>query len=89
MAQPGLHAVLAIATRRSFSTQRWFALGLVFGSLSPDVDGYRQAFAILLAGMDPHQAEAVFHRRLTHSLFFALFVALACYLISFIRGART
>jgi membrane-bound metal-dependent hydrolase YbcI (DUF457 family) len=88
MAQPGLHAVLALATRKTFSTQRWFALGLVFGALVPDLDGYPQAVATLAGNMDAHQAEAIFHRTLTHSLFFALFVGIAFYLVSLVRGGQ-
>jgi membrane-bound metal-dependent hydrolase YbcI (DUF457 family) len=86
MAQPGLHAILALATRKTFSKQRWFALGLTFGALIPDADSYPQAFAILLSRMDPIQAEEIFHRTLTHSLFFALAVGLAFYLVSLVRG---
>jgi len=89
MPQPGLHAVLALATRNSFSKQHWFALGLTFGALLPDADGYPQAFAVLVGKMDPIQAEAIYHRTLTHSLFFALAVGLAFYLVSLVRGGRS
>jgi membrane-bound metal-dependent hydrolase YbcI (DUF457 family) len=88
MAQPGLHAVLALATRNTFSTRRWFALGLVFGALFPDADAYPQAFAIILGGMDPQWADDVFHRTFTHSLFFVLFLVIAIYLISLVRGGE-
>jgi membrane-bound metal-dependent hydrolase YbcI (DUF457 family) len=88
MPQPGLHAVLALATRKSFSRQSWFALGLAFGALVPDADGYPQAFAILVNKMDPVEAEAIFHRTLTHSLLFAAAVILIFYLISLVRGGQ-
>lgn len=84
MPQPGLHAVLALATRKTFSRQPGFALGLTFGALIPDADGYPQAVAILLGRMDPIEAEAIFHRTLTHSLFFALFIGLAFHLVSLV-----
>jgi len=86
MPQPGLHAVLALATRKTFSRRRWFALGLVFGSLIPDADSYPQAFAIIARGMDPRTAEAIYHRTFTHSLFLALAVGVVFYSISLLRG---
>jgi membrane-bound metal-dependent hydrolase YbcI (DUF457 family) len=89
MPQPGLHAVLALATRKTFSTQKWFALGLTFGALLPDADGYPQAYAVLVNKMDPIEAEAIFHRTLTHSLFFAVALSLLFYLISLYRGGRS
>jgi membrane-bound metal-dependent hydrolase YbcI (DUF457 family) len=85
MPQPGVHAVLALATRHTFSRKRWFALGLTFGALLPDADSYPQGLAIL-AGVDSHTAETIYHRTLTHSLFFALAVAVFFYLISLVRG---
>ena len=72
MPQPGLHAVLALAARGKISTERGFAVGLALGSLIPDIDSYPQAVAVLAGGMDPAEAEAIFHRTLTHSVFFAL-----------------
>jgi membrane-bound metal-dependent hydrolase YbcI (DUF457 family) len=85
MPQPGIHAVLALATRKTFSKKKWFALGLVFGALLPDADGYAQAYGVLFQGMDGHAAEALYHRTLTHSLFFAAGVALLLYLLSLLR----
>ena len=86
MPQPGLHALLALAVRKRLSARRWFALGLVFGSLLPDADGYPQAFAILVQKMDAQAAEALYHRTFTHTLFFPLAVVIALYLISLVRG---
>jgi membrane-bound metal-dependent hydrolase YbcI (DUF457 family) len=88
MPQPGIHAVLALATRKVFPGKPWFALGLAFGALLPDADSYPQAIAILVARMDPARAEAIFHRTLTHSLFFALAVAIVLWLASLVRGGR-
>jgi hypothetical protein len=53
MPQPGLHAILALATRRKSAMRRWFALGLVFGALLPDADSYPQAYAIVVRGWTP------------------------------------
>ncbi len=89
MPQPGLHAILALATRKTFSKQKWFALGATFGALLPDADGYAQAFAVLVQKMEPALAEAIFHRTLTHSLFFAAGLALVFYLISLARGGES
>lgn len=85
MPQPGLHGVLALAARRTFSKKPWFALGLAFGALLPDADGYAQAFGALVQRMDAATAEAVYHRTLTHSLFFAAGIALLFYLLSLVR----
>jgi len=89
MPQPGIHAILALATSKTFSKKPWFSLGLAFGALFPDADGYPQAFAILVSKMDPIQAEAIYHRTLTHSLFFAAGIAILFYLISMIRGGQS
>ena len=89
MPQPGLHAILALSTRKVFSKQKWFALGLTFGALLPDADGYPQAFAVLVNKTDPEVAEAIFHRTLTHSLFFAAGIALLFYLVSLFLGGQS
>jgi len=81
MPHPGLHGVIALAARKTFSQKHWFALGLVFGSMIPDADGYPQAFAIMAQGVDPHVAEETFHRTFTHTLFFPLTIALIFLLI--------
>ncbi len=88
MPQPGVHAILAVAARRTFSTRRWFPIGLVLGSLIPDADTYAQAYGVLVQSMDAHTAEVVYHRTLTHSLFFAFGLVLILYLVSFVRGGR-
>jgi LexA-binding, inner membrane-associated putative hydrolase len=87
MPQTGLHAALALATRKTFSKQRWFALGLTFGALTPDADSYPQAFAIILGKMDPLKAQEIFHRTLAHSLLFALAVGVGFYIVSLASGA--
>ena len=86
MPQPGIHAVLALATRKTFSKKRWFAFGLVLGALLPDLDGYAQAYGFLVQGISNEAAAAIYHRTLTHSLFFAAAIALLFYLLSLWRG---
>ena len=88
MPQPGLHAILALAARKRLSARRWFALGLVFGSLLPDADSYPQAFAILVQKMDAQAAEAIYHRTFTHTLFFPLALVVLLSLISLVRGGQ-
>jgi len=89
MPQPGLHGALALASRRIFPRQRWFSLGLTFGALVPDVDSYAQAFAVIAGTMNSVQAEALYHRTLTHSLFFAIGVTAVFSLLSVLRGGTT
>ncbi len=89
MPHPGFHGVIALAARKTFSTKQWFALGLVFGSMLPDADGYPQAFAIMLQGMDPLLAEETFHRTFTHTLFFPLAIASIFLVIRLFRKDRS
>lgn len=89
MPHPGFHGVIALAARKVFSTKHWFALGLVFGAMIPDADGYPQAFAIMAQGMDPHLAEAAFHRTFTHTLFFPLAVAAVFLIIHLFKKDRS
>jgi len=89
MPHPGFHGVIALATRKVFSTKNWFALGLVFGSMFPDADGYPQAFAIMAQGMDPHLAEETFHRTFTHTLFFPLAIAVITLLVYAVKRDQT
>jgi len=85
MPQPGVHAVLALAARKPFLKRRWFALGMVFGAMIPDADGYAQAFGVLVQKLDAHTAEALYHRTLTHSFFFAAALLVIFWLISVLR----
>ncbi len=88
MPQPGLHAVLALATRKIFPHRPWFPLGLVLGSVIPDLYGYAQAVAVSVAKMDPIRAEANFHRTATHSLLFALFLGIVFWLLSLAKKSK-
>jgi len=86
MPQPGLHAVVALASKRWFPKKPMLATGLVFGSLVPDLDGYAQAVAVLLK-VNPAEAEATYHRTLTHSLFTALAIGLLFQVVGAIRSS--
>lgn len=85
MAQIGLHPVFALAARKTFSTNKWFATGLALGALLPDADSYIVAYGFLLGGMDTSQAQELFHRTFTHSVFFAMGIGLLFYLLSRLR----
>lgn len=85
MPQPGIHAILALAARRKLPVKPMLATGVVVGSLLPDLDGYAQAAAVLFFHVDPVEAEATYHRTLTHSVFFALAIGLAFVLTGFLR----
>lgn len=89
MPHPGFHGVIALAARRVFTGRHWFALGLVFGSMLPDADGYPQAFAVIAQGMDPRLADETFHRTFTHTLFFPLAIALIFLVIHLFRKDRS
>ncbi len=54
----------------------------------PDLDGYAQAVAVSLAKMDPHRAEATFHRTATHSLLLALFIGIVFWLLSLAKKSK-
>jgi hypothetical protein len=82
MPQPGLHGILALATRKAFSKARGFATGLAFGSMLPDMDAYPQAFAFLVLGMDSGAAYRACHRTFTHTLFVPLALAIVVYALS-------
>lgn len=76
MPQPGLHALLALASRRRLSRNPGFATGVVLGSLLPDLDGYAAAFGNLVLRMNFEETEHLFHRTLTHSLLLSGAIAL-------------
>ena len=67
MAQAGLHALLGAAARSLTPRREWLPLGILLGSLFPDMDNYAVAVATL-TGLDSHGL----HRTFTHSLFTVL-----------------
>ena len=73
MAQAGMHALVGAAVRKVAPNRDWIMLGIILGSLFPDLDNYTVAVATV-AKLDTHGL----HRTFTHSLFtvlvgFALF----------------
>ncbi len=63
MAQAGIHALLGAATRKITPKRTWMMLGIILGSLFPDLDNYAVAIATV-AKLNTHGL----HRTFTHSL---------------------
>ena len=77
MAQAGIHGLVGMAVRKWTPNKEWLMLGIVFGSMLPDMDALAVAYATL-SGIDSHGL----HRTFSHSIFFALGLALVFYAIS-------
>jgi len=75
MAQAGIHALVGAATRKITPSREWLMLGIILGSLFPDLDNFAVAVATL-ARWDTHGL----HRTFTHSLL-AILVALGIFII--------
>lgn len=75
MAQAGIHALIGAATRKIMPKQDWLMLGIILGSLFPDMDNFVVAFATV-AKLNTHGL----HRTYTHSLL-AVIVAVVVFVI--------
>jgi membrane-bound metal-dependent hydrolase YbcI (DUF457 family) len=75
MAQAGIHALLGAATRKITPKREWLMLGIILGSLFPDLDNYAVAIATV-AKLNTHNL----HRTFTHSLL-AVLIAVIVFLI--------
>jgi membrane-bound metal-dependent hydrolase YbcI (DUF457 family) len=67
MAQAGIHALLGAASRKFTPEREWLMLGIILGSLIPDLDNYAVAIATI-AGQNTQNL----HRTFTHSILTAL-----------------
>lgn len=76
MPQAGLHALSGMAVSKFAGKKEWLLLGIILGTMLPDMDNLAVAGATL-AKMDPHGL----HRTLTHSIFFVIAIMLVFYLI--------
>ncbi len=63
MAQAGIHALLGAATRNIAPKRTWWMLGIILGSLFPDLDN----FAVAIATVAKWNTQNL-HRTFTHSL---------------------
>ena len=77
MAQAGLHALVGAAARKITPKQEWLMLGIILGSLFPDMDNFAVAIATV-TNRDTHGL----HRTFTHSLFTILAVVVIFFIIA-------
>lgn len=75
MAQAGIHGLIGTAIRKLTPDRGWVMLGVVIGSLLPDLDN----LAVAVATVAKLPTEGL-HRTFTHSLFAAVLVAFGFYL---------
>jgi membrane-bound metal-dependent hydrolase YbcI (DUF457 family) len=77
MAQAGVHSILGLAVKQWPTKRDWLLLGIVLGSLLPDVDN----LAVAVATVEKLPTEGL-HRTFTHSLFTAFAVAAICFAVA-------
>jgi membrane-bound metal-dependent hydrolase YbcI (DUF457 family) len=80
MAQAGLHALVGMAVRKGGKNKEWLLLGILLGSLFPDMDNILVAVATLMKT----STEGI-HRTATHSIIFAVAVTLVFWLVGAVR----
>jgi membrane-bound metal-dependent hydrolase YbcI (DUF457 family) len=77
MAQIGIHGIVGMAVRKWVPERAWLMLGIVLGSMIPDLDN----LAVAVATVTKQPTEGL-HRTLTHSLFIVAVIILVFYIIS-------
>lgn len=77
MAQAGIHGMVAAAVRKYVPGKEWLMLGIVLGSIFPDMDNIAVAVATV-AKLPTHGL----HRTFTHSIFTILLVMGLFYLVA-------
>lgn len=77
MAQSGIHALLGAATRKLMPKRDWLMLGIILGSVFPDLDNYAVAIATV-AKMDTLNL----HRTFTHSVLTILVTVIVFFVIA-------
>lgn len=82
MAQAGMHGLVGMAVRKMAGRKEWLMLGLILGSFVPDMDN----IGVAVATLTKMSTEGI-HRTLTHSIFFAISVALVFYVYGQITKA--
>lgn len=83
MAQIGIHGMVGVAVRKWVPGRTWLMLGIVLGSLVPDLDN----LAVAVATITRHSTDGL-HRTLTHSLVFVVSILVIFYLISKATGNK-
>jgi membrane-bound metal-dependent hydrolase YbcI (DUF457 family) len=76
MAQAGIHALVGAAFRKIIPKQEWLMLGVILGSIFPDMDN----FGVAIATLAKWNTEGI-HRTFTHSIITILVVVLVFLLI--------
>jgi membrane-bound metal-dependent hydrolase YbcI (DUF457 family) len=80
MAQAGIHALVGIAVRKFTPRREWLFLGIMLGSIFPDLDNY----AVAIATIAKLNKEGL-HRTFTHSIFTILAAVVLFYVIAQVR----
>ena len=83
MAQVGLHAALGYQLNRIIPYEKRLFPSLIIGSMLPDLDIIIVSIATLFYPIS--QAESIFHRTFSHSLFTLIFVYLSFSIVSEIK----
>lgn len=81
MAQAGMHAMVGMAVQKVAGKKEWLLLGVILGSFIPDMDN----LGVAVATVAKMPTDGI-HRTMTHSIFFAIAVALVFYFIG--QGKR-
>ena len=77
MPQAGIHALVGTTIRKITPKREWFMLGIILGSLVPDLDNYVVAVATI-AKVEVHGM----HRTFTHSIFTILVVIAVFFVVA-------
>lgn len=80
MAQAGLHALVGIGSRKAAPKREWLVLGIILGSMFPDLDNY----AVAVATVAKLNTQGL-HRTFTHSLLTILVALVVFFLVAQIR----
>jgi len=83
MAQAGMHAMVGMAVQKVAGKKEWLLLGVILGSLFPDMDNV----GVAVATVAKLPTEGI-HRTVTHSVFFAIAVALVFYIVGQAKGTK-
>ncbi len=82
MPQAGLHALVGVVTRKQAVRKPWLFLGILLGSIFPDMDNYLVAVGTVTGIQEPDE---LFHRTFTHSVFTILFILVLFYVAALVR----
>ncbi len=80
MAQAGIHALVGIAVRKFVPKREWLILGIVLGSIFPDLDNY----AVAIATLAKLNTQGL-HRTFTHSIFTIIAAVVVFFIIAQVR----